>query len=162
MPRDPRGPGSPGVSVALAVVLATVGFFALAIFGLGAVSIATDADIIAVPGLGQGPGIIGMVVAVVVFAALLWGTVRRAGPSFTATIAISLATALGHLVAVWVAALAATGSLVIATAVAGDLVRGGASAVLLVAAAIGAWAGIALRRTRARRPRWPWEGDEDE
>mgnify|MGYP006906084263 CR=1 FL=1 len=48
---NPRGPESPGVSVILALVLATISFFALAVFGLGAVSIATDSDIIAVPGL---------------------------------------------------------------------------------------------------------------
>jgi hypothetical protein len=55
-----------------------------------------------------------------------------------------------------------TGGLVTATAVAGDLVRGGPSAVLIVAAAIAAWSGIALRRTRSERPRWPWEREEEE
>ena len=49
---NPRGPASPGVSVILALVLATISFFALAVFGLGALSVATDRDIIAVPGLG--------------------------------------------------------------------------------------------------------------
>ena len=56
---NPRGPESAGVSAVLALVLATIGFFALAVFGLGAVSVVTDADIISVPGLGQVPGVIG-------------------------------------------------------------------------------------------------------
>ena len=143
-------------------MFATIGFFALAVFGLGAVSVLTDADIIAVPGLGPFPGVTGMVAAVVGFALMLWSTLRRPHPSFVATIAIALVTGLAHLAGVWAAVLIGSGNIVIATAVAGDLVRGGSSAVLLLAAAIGAWGGIALRRTRAAHPRWPWERDDDE
>ena len=146
----------------LAVVFATVGFFALAVFGLGALSVLTDADIIAVPGLGPAPGVIGMLAAVLGFALMLWSTLRRPHPSFLTTISIALVTGLAHLAGVWAAVLAGSGNVVIATAVAGDLVRGGASAVLLLAAAIGGWGGIALRRTRAAHPRWPWEREEDE
>ncbi|KJQ54043.1 hypothetical protein [Microbacterium sp. SA39] len=139
-----------------------MGFFALAVFGLGAVSLLTDAEIIAVPGLGPVPGIIGMISAVVGFALMLLSALRRQQPSFFATISISLVAGLAHLTGVWVAVLSGSGSIVIATAVAGDLVRGGASAVLLLAAAIAAWGGIALRRTRAARPRWRWESEDDE
>lgn len=143
-------------------MLATVGYFALAVFGLGALSLLTDADIIAVPGLGQMPGVLGMLASVVAFAAMLWSTLRRGEPSFLAAITVSLTAALAHLVGVWVAVLAGVGNAVIATAVAGDLVRGGASAVLLLAAAVAAWGGIARRRTRAERPRWRWERDDEE
>ncbi|MFF7293007.1 hypothetical protein ACFY9N_10790 [Microbacterium sp. NPDC008134] len=158
---NPRGPESAGVSPVLAVVFATIGFFALTIFGLGGVSVLTDTDIIATPGLGQWPGIGGMAASVLAFALLLWSVVRRPAPSFFSTLVIAVSTALVHLAAVWIAVASVAGSALLATAVAGDLVRGGASAVLLVAAAIGAWAGIALRRTRARHPRWPWERDDD-
>lgn len=144
------------------MVLATISFFALAVFGLGALSVATDADIIAVPDLGQSPGVIGMLAAVVSFALILWSTLRRGNPSYVATIAIALVTGLVHLAAVWIVVLIGTGSVVLATAVASDLVRGGASAILLLAALIAAWGGIALRRTRAEHPRWPWEREEDE
>lgn len=143
-------------------MFATVGFFALAVFGLGALSVATDADIIAVPGLGPAPGVVGMLAAVVGFALMLWSTLRTPRPSFLATISIALVGGLAHLAGVWAAVLVASGSAVIATAVAGDLVRGGASAVLLAAAVIGAWGGIALRRTRATHPRWPWEREDEE
>ncbi|UPL19456.1 hypothetical protein KV397_03465 [Microbacterium aurugineum] len=143
-------------------MLATISFFALAVFGLGALSVATDTDIISTPDLGQVPGVVGMLAAVVAFAVLLGVTLRTRRPSFVSTITIALVTVLAHLVVVWFAVLLGTSDVVIATAVAGDLVRGGVSAVLLVAALIAAWGGVALRRTRAEHPRWPWERDEDE
>ncbi|WP_227991782.1 hypothetical protein [Microbacterium sp. CBA3102] len=144
------------------MVLATISFFALAVFGLGALSVATDTDIISTPDLGQAPGVVGMLAAVVAFAVLLGVTLRTRRPSFVSTITIALVTVLAHLAVVWFAVLLGTSDVVIGTAVAGDLVRGGVSAVLLVAALIAAWGGIALRRTRAEHPRWPWERDEDE
>ncbi|MCZ4302287.1 hypothetical protein [Microbacterium oxydans] len=144
------------------MVLATISFFALAVFGLGALSVATDTDIISTPDLGQAPGVVGMLAAVVAFAVLLGVTLRTRRPSFVSTITIALVTVLAHLAVVWFAVLLGTSDIVIATAVAGDLVRGGVSAVLLAAALIAAWGGIALRRTRAEHPRWPWERDEDE
>ncbi len=159
---NPRGPESAGVSVILALVLATISFFALAVFGLGAVSIVTDTDIIAVRGLGPLPGAIGMLAAVVTFALSLRSSLRRTQPSFVSAPAVALATTLAHLIVVWIAVAAVRGDVIVATVVAGDLVRGGASAVLLAAAVIAAWGGIALRRTRAQHPQWPWEREEDE
>lgn len=143
-------------------MLAVIGFFALAVFGLGTLSIATDTDIIAVPGLGQGPGVWGMLAALLAFALTLGATLRRRHPSFPSAPVVALATALAHLAGVWLGVLVANGDLVIATSVVGGLVSGGASLVLLAAAAIAAWSGIALRRTRAEHPRWPWERDDDE
>lgn len=159
---DPRRPESAGVSALLALALATIGFFALAVFGLGALSFATDADIIATPGLGQGPGVVGMAAGVVAFAVSLWAAVRAQHPSFLSVVTIVLVTGLAHLAAVWVAVLLGTSDLIVATAVAGDLVRGGTSVVLLAAAAVASWSGIALRRTRAQHPRWPWEEHDQE
>lgn len=159
---NPRGPESAGVSAVLALVLAAISFFALAVFGLGVVSVATDSDIISVPGLGQVPGAAGMLVAVVVFALTLWFVLRRSHPSFLAVPGVAIATALAHLVAVWIGVATARGDLIVATAVAGDLVTGGPSAVLVLAAAIAAWGGIALRRTRAQHPQWPWEREDEE
>lgn len=140
--------------------MATIGFFALTVFGLGALSIVTDADIIAVPDLGQAPGVVGMVIAIAVFAGILWLAVRSTQPRFRSVWTIAIAAALAHLLAVAVAALIVTGEFVTALAVMGGLITGGASAVLLVTAAVAGWAGIALRRTRTGRPRWPWERDE--
>jgi hypothetical protein len=138
--------------------MAVIAFFALAVFGLGAVSVVTDSDIISTPGLGQAPGIVGMLVAAATFALSLGVVVRRRRPTFLSVPSIALLTALAHLAAVWVVVLIASGDLIIATAVAGELVRRGPSAVLLLAAAVAAWGGVALRRTRAQHPHWPWEG----
>lgn len=140
--------------------MATVGFFALAVFGLGAFSMLTDADIISVPGLGQAPGIVGMIVAMAVFAGILWLAVRMSRPHFRSVGTIAVASALGHLLAVGFAALVVSGEFVTALAVMGGLITGGSSIVLLAAAAVAAWAGVALRRTRASRPRWPWERED--
>lgn len=159
---NPRGPRPAGVSAILATVMTTTGFFAVAVFGLGALTVATDADIIEVPGLGQAPGIVGMVVAVVAFGALVWSAVRIRHPRFRSVWTIAIATALVHLVAVGAAALVTAGDIVSALSVMGGLVTGGASAVVVVAAAVAGWCGVALRRTRAQAPRWPWERDDEQ
>jgi len=157
---DPRGPAPAGVSVALATVMTTIGFFALAVFGLGALSITTDADIISVPGTGQAPGIVGMIIAIAVFAGILWSVVRSAHPRFLSVWIIAIVTALGHLLAVGATAIIVTSDYVASLAVMAGLITGGGSLIVLAAAAVAGWAGIALRRTRASRPRWPWEDDE--
>lgn len=159
---NPREPEPAGVSAVLALAMAVVSFFALAILGLGVLSNLTDTDIIAVPGIGAAPGVFGMLAAVVFFALPLWSALRRAAPSFVSVPVIALTSALAHLVVVWLTVLFGSGDLVLATVVAGGFVRGGASLVLLLAAAVAAWGGIALRRTHARHPRWPWERDEPE
>lgn len=140
--------------------MTTIGFFALAVFGLGALSVVTDAEIIEVPQAGQAPGIVGMIFAVAVFAAVLYLAVRINHPKFRSVWAIAIATAFAHMLAAGIGALAVTGDFVNAMAVMGELITGGASLVVLVAAAIAGWAGVALRRTRAKRPRWPWERDD--
>ena len=154
-------PGTPGVSAPIAVVMASVLFFALAIAGLGGLSYFTDTDIIAVPGLGQAPGAVGMAAALIAFAATLWPTVRPQRPSYTPVLITTIAVPLTHLVVVWIAVLFTGAGLVVATTVAGDFVRNGVSLVLLIVAAASAWSGVALRRTRAQRPEWPWERDDD-
>ncbi len=159
---DPRGPESAGVSAVLSLVLSTVGFFALAVFGLGLLSLATETDIIAVPGLGQAPGMIGMAAALAAFAWAQWTAVRQARPPYRSVWLTALITGFAHLVVVAVCVLVVAGDAVTALVVAGDLVRGGASAVLVLVAATAGWCGIALRRTRAQHPHWPWEGDDEE
>lgn len=130
--------------------------------GLGALSLFAEHDLIAVPRLGQLPGIVGMLLAVLVFALALRGVLANRHPSFVATVFLALGAALAHLGGVWGAAVAEGAGGIDATAAAGQLVLGGASAVVVVAALIAAWVAIALRRTAARAPRWPWEKDDDE
>lgn len=146
----------------LAWVIGAVSFFALSIMGLGVLSLFTEQDIISVPGLGQLPGIVGMGLAVVVFALALRGVVAEARPSFVTSMFLALAAALVHLGGVWGTAVSEGSGAVRATAAAGHLVLGGASAVIVISALIAAWVSIALRRTGARAPRWPWERNQDE
>lgn len=157
---DPRGPVPAGVSAVLATVMATIGFFALTVFGLGALSVATDTDIISIPDLGQAPGVVGMIIAVAVFAGILWLAARLPHPRFRSVWTIAISSALAHLLAVAVTVLFVTGQFVTALAVMGGLITGGSALVVLATAMISAWAGVALRRTRTARPRWPWERDE--
>lgn len=157
---DPRGPVPAGVSAVLATVMTTIGFFALTVFGLGALSVMTDADIISIPRLGQAPGVVGMIIAIAVFAGILWLAVRSSHPRFRSVWTIAIAIALAHLLGVAVTVLIVTGEFVTALAVMGGLITGGASLVVFATAAIAGWTGVALRRTRAGRPRWPWERDD--
>ncbi|WP_309066771.1 hypothetical protein [Microbacterium sp.] len=159
--RDPRGQTPSGVSAPLALVIGVVCFLALAILGLGMLSYFANVDIISVEGIGLWPGILGMAVAIAVLAGMLWSQVRRGHPAFPPVLLTALLTALTHLAAVWVFAAGAAG-IVHASAAVSQLVVRGSSVVVLLAAAVAAWIAVALRRTRARPPHWPWESENDE
>ncbi|GAA2986326.1 hypothetical protein JOD63_002291 [Microbacterium terrae] len=158
------GPAAPGGSVrpAAALALATISFVALFIFGLGMTSLATGEDVIAVRGLGQSPGIVAAVVATGVFAVALWPGLRRVPPTYWAAAWTAAATFLAYLLALVVAVVATGGDLASAVAVAGRISTTWFGVVVAGAAAVCAWGGVALVRTRASRPRWPWEDEFDE
>jgi hypothetical protein len=169
------GPVRPPVALAFA----TIGFGALTIFGLGMVSLATAEDVIATPGLGQIPGITGVILAVLAFAGGLWAAIGRTGrsvdavtpttadhgpgrqPSFWGVVWTTAACFLAYVGGVWLAAVATGADLGVATGVAGRLATSWFGAVVAGSAFVCAWAGIALVRTRAHRPRWPWESPDD-
>ena len=188
--------GAPGrdggqVRPVTALAFATAGFVALAIFGLGMTSLATSQDIIATPGLGQIPGITGMVLATLAFAGGLWASIHRAGatdasapgaaagtapgeprsdrgaagsrhPSFWGAAWTTAACVVAYIGGVWFGALASGAGLGVAVGVAGRLATSWFGLAIAAAAFVCAWAGIALVRTRAHRPRWPWEDEFDE
>lgn len=162
----PRDEGAGPVRPAVAVALATIGFFALLILGLGLTSLITNADVVAVPGLGQLPGVVATSAATVVFALGLASAVRRRpgarNPSFWAVAWIVPAVLLAYLVGLGFTAVVTGADLAAAAAAVGQVATSSFAVVILAAAAVASWAGIALVRTRAHRPRWPWEGDEDE
>jgi hypothetical protein len=181
-----QGPVRPPVALAFA----TMGFIALLIFGLGMTSLAIGEDVIATPGLGQVPGIAGVVCATLAFAGGLWAAIGRAGavtdaatpagaasapasagrgagvatrhPSYWGAAWTTAASFLAYLGGVWFGAVATGAGLGVATAVAGRLATSWFGLAIAAAAFVSAWAGIALVRTRARRPRWPWEDEFDE
>jgi hypothetical protein len=146
----------------IAVAFAAVGFAALAICGLGVTSLVLDADVITTPGGGQIPGIVGMIVAVSVFAAALAVALRPPHPSFWSAPIVALAVFLLYGGGVAVGAGIAGVDPAAAVAAAGRTLVSWFGVIVAAAAVVAAWAGIALVRTRARRPRWGWEGDEDE
>lgn len=153
----PRG-GS--VSPALALVLTTVGFFAVAIAALGVMSLLTATDVITVTGLGPIPGALGMAAAGAGFAASLGPLLRPPRPSYWAAAIAAAAAYLAYVLVTVVAAAVVAGDVAVALAVGEDVAVGWPGLVIVASAAAAGWAAVALTRTRASRPRWPWERDE--
>lgn len=153
-----RGPVRPPVALAFSLV----GFVALLIFGLGMTSLATNQDVIATRGLGQLPGILGPVLASAAFAAATWAGVTRPRPSFVSALWIAVAAFLADLLGIGIGVLVAGVDPLVAMGVVGRMATTWFGAVVAGAALVAGWCAIALVRTRARRPRWPWERDDDE
>jgi len=176
MAGDGADAGSAGpVRPPIALAFATIGFIALTICGLGITSLVTGEDVIATPGLGQIPGAAGVVCATLAFAGGLWGAIARTGvasgsaggagarhPSYWGAAWTTAAAFIAYVGGVWFAALFTGTDLAVATAVAGRLATSWFGVVVAASAFVAAWSGIALVRTHAHRPRWPWEDDFDE
>lgn len=154
---DPGG----GVSPPVAVAFAGAAFFALVIAGFGVTSLVSGADVV-VPGHGQLPGVIAVGAATIAFVLILWTGVRRIRPSygvsFTAVFAVLVAFVLGILIG----AVLEGSDPAAAAATAGSFAVSWFALVLAAAAFVAAWSGVALVRTHAARPRWPWERDDQE
>lgn len=153
----PEPVGGPRVRPPVALAFCVIGFFALVIAGLGLASLATDTDVISAPGIGQSPGAIGMAAAVAGFAGVLWWVIRLGHPAFGSVVLVVAATYLAYVVVTGVAVAVAAADLASGLSVAGRLAIGWQGAIVAAASLVAGWAGIALVRTRARRPRWPWE-----
>ncbi len=154
--------GGGPVRPVIALVFATAAFVALLIFGLGMTSLATGEDVVATPGLGQIPGIVATTLATGAFAAGLWAAVRRSPAPYSGSAWTTAATFLAYLGGMWFGAVATGTGPAVAAAVAGRIATSWFGLVIAAAAFVCAWGGIALVRTRASRPRWPWEDEFDE
>ena len=146
----------------VALGLSIAAFVALLIFGLGMVSLLLDQDVLGVPGLGQVPGILGTVFTTAGFALSLGLWLRRPHPSYWGAAVAALTCLLSYSFGVWFGAVFAGADLAAAVAAAGGVVTSWFGVVIAASGAICAWGGIALVRTRAQRPRWPWEDPFDE
>jgi hypothetical protein len=146
----------------VALALATVSFIALLIFALGMVSLVQSADIIESPGLGQIPGIFATTVTIGAFALTLWIGLSKPQPSFWSALWAAVACYLAYVGALWIGTLVASEEFAIASGVAGRIATTWFGVAVAAAAALSAWGGIALARTRSDRPRWPWEDEFDE
>lgn len=147
----------PAVSVALTLA----GFFALTIAAFGIVSLLADVEVVPVAGVGQAPGVVGVVVACAVYAAGTALTLRPTSPRYTGALLIAVGVWLGYSAGAGVAGAVAAEDVAAGLAVTARLLIGWPGAVVGIAAAIAAWCAIALVRTRAGRPRWPWEGPDE-
>ncbi len=125
-------------------------------------SLVTDRDVIATPGLPPVPGPLAFGAAAVAFAGALWPALRADRPRYTDVILVAFASALVHLGALWIFALLFGVDIAIATAAVAETATSWTVVVVAGAAAVAGWAAIAVRRTEAHRPKWPWERDEDE
>ena len=126
------------------------------------VSLAVGADIVEARGLGQIPGIVATALATAAFALSLWLTLRRQHPSFWGALWAALACYVVYVVSMWIGVLSTGADLAVATGVAGRIATTWFGGVVAASGAVAAWGGIALVRTRAQRPRWPWEDEFDE
>lgn len=151
-----------GVRPGVATVFATVGFFALVIAGFGLASLLLDADVIATPGIGLLAGAIALASAIAAFALVLWRATRIARPTYRAAGVATVLAVAAHLAGLWIGAVLQGASVALATAAVGGFVTSWFVVVLAGCAFVAGWSGIALVRTRAQRPRWTWEREEDE
>ena len=149
-----------GVRAPFAVALAFAGFAALAICGLGFTSLFTGQDVIATPGLGNIPGIAAMLGTAVVFLIAETFAVRRR--SYVDAAIVTGAVVIAYATGLVVGAFFVGVDVARAVAAAGGFLTSWFCVALAAAAAIAAWSGVALVRTRAQRPQWPWEREEDE
>ena len=124
-------------------------------------SLLLEQDIVQTPGLGQVPGILATALTTAAFAVTLWAGLRRRHPSYSLAAWTALSCYLTYVVVVFIAVLVAAETSV-AAQVAGRIATTWFGVVIAAAAAVAAWGGIALARTRAQRPRWPWEDEFDE
>ncbi len=162
MARDAESSGGGPVRPLVALGLATVAFLTLVIFGLGMTSLVLEADVVERPGLGQVPGILATALTTGVFALVEWLALRRPQPRYTAALWAAVACYAAYVGTLWLGVLFSSSDLGIATEVAGRVATTWFGAVVAASAAICAWGGVALARTRAGRPRWPWEDEFDE
>lgn len=146
---------------AVAVALTLAGFFALVIAAFGMVSLLADVEVVPIPGVGQAPGIVGVVVACVVYAGGTALVLRPGNRAYTSVLLIAGAVWLGYSASAGLAGAVASRDLAVGLALIARLLIGWPGGVVAGAAAIAAWCAVALVRTRAGRPRWPWEGPDE-
>jgi O-antigen ligase len=148
------------VGPGLAVVFATTAFVTLVIFGWGMLSLVLGEDVIETRGLGPVPGVVATVVSLVAFALSLLGVVRQPHPSFWNAAWVSISAAFAAIVGAGLGGVFSGAGLGVAMGVSIRFATSWVGIVVIAAGAICAWGGIALVRTRSRRPQWPWEEDE--
>ncbi|MCR2825110.1 hypothetical protein [Microbacterium sp. zg.Y909] len=155
-------PEREGMAPATAIVFALVGYFALLVCGLGVTSLVSDRSVLVAPGAGPIPGVVGAAVSIVAVALVLVITLRAPRPSYGVAALTALMAFLGYVLGLVIGVVVAGVDAGLLAALAGSFVLSWFAVVVAAVGAVAGWAAVALVRTRADRPRWPWENDEDE
>ncbi len=145
---------------AIAVALTGVGYAAIAIAGLGFVSLATDRDVLGGEGLGQAPGAVGFAASLLAVLGASWSAVRGR-PSYGAGALAAPAAVVAYVVGMWITAALTGQDALAALSVAGEFIVSWFGMVIAIAAALAGMIAVALVRTSASPPRWWWERDDD-
>lgn len=156
----PGSPASPSRRLAISA-FGAVTFVALVIAGLGMLSLLTESDVIAVEGLGQVPGVVAVVVALLGWLAVIAPATRRRFGVGTALVA-GLTAGLCHVLTVLVATTVSGGDPALAAGVAGRLISGGFAPVVAGAGLLAGTGAAVLRRSGSGTAQWPWEKDDPE
>ena len=141
------------------VAFASVGYLALLVSGLGFGSLIIDDDVITTAGVSTLAAYVAAGISILAFAGFLLGPLRRDRPSFWFAASTALGATAVHALTLGVAVLVSNGDLGVVGGVLSEVLVGWVSPLILVAALVASWAAIAVRRTAAHRPRWPWEDD---
>lgn len=141
------------------VSFASVTYLALVVAGLGFGSLIIDDDVITTTGVSLIAAYVAAGISILAFAGFLVGPARRERPSYWFAGSTAIGTAAIHALTLGLAALFSTGDLGIVGGVLSETLTGWVAPMILVAALISSWAALAVRRTAAGRPRWPWEDE---
>lgn len=150
MTNEPRPAGA---TPPVAVVFAAVSFVALSIAALGVVSLVLDADVIPVRGLGAIPGVSGQVVALSIFAGMLWWGLRADPPGYLTAVPCAIGAYVGELVGIVVGSAVTGADPARALAAAGSVALGFPGAVVAAAGLVAGAFGVLLVRGGPSGPR---------
>ena len=140
------------------LAFATVGFIALLIAGLGIVSLALDAAVIAERGMTQLPGILGSLVAMLGFATVTYPALLRRS-SVGMPLLSGVAAAVGYAVGIAVGALISGIDPLRALGVAGSVAVSWPTLVIVLAGVVSSAIALTVVRAGPGGARWPWEHD---
>jgi len=161
MHAEPGTADAPDAPRRILVVLALWGgvFFALLVAGLGMTSLLLEADVIAVDGVGQAPGVVGVCAALAAWAGVTYPALRRRAGVGAAVLA-GAAAGVAYVGGVVVTAIVTGTDPALAVSIAGRLVTDGFAVVVAVAGVLAAVGAVVAVRMRPGAARWPWEHDD--
>ena len=139
------------------VAFASAGYLALLVAGLGIASAVTDRDVISVPGTSLVAAFVAAGIGIIAFALLLAAPLARQRPSYWSALSTAIGAGAVYLIALGICVLVSGGDLDGTLAVLAEVSTGWVAPVFAGSALVAAWFALAVRRTAAKPPRWPWE-----